>query len=210
MLQQVWIEISPQGKYLLGRRVLAASQAYLSRMNVVNMSTDLLAELRTSIGETVGIAIAQGPDMVVVAIDRPMKVLAASMNPGDRAPLAFTAAGKAMLAFSASETVQDALRLAKGVKSATDYRIDAAGFRQELERIRQGGIAVSREEWLAGVIAAAHPIFDFSGVAGAVVVIAPRMGHERRWLTDIGKPLSDAARQMSSRLGGHTGRQQGP
>ena len=73
---------------------------------------------------------------------------------------------------------------------------------RELATVRSGGVAYSREEYLAGMISMAMPVFNAADQAVAAMgVNTPRVrftpSHERK----VGRILRWASSEMSARLG---------
>jgi len=89
-------------------------------------------------------------------------------------PAHATAAGKAILAFSAPEIVEDAL--GKSMEKCTPYTVTRRSLTAaELEAVRTNGFAVEVEESQVGWRSLAAPIFDAAGVnLGAVAVETSR------------------------------------
>lgn len=93
---------------------------------------------------------------------------------GQRTPLHQFAAGKAILAHLPEERVDQILR-EQELPAQTDKTItDPDALRDELEAIRERGVAFNREESVIGVHAVGAPVRDESGTAiGAISVAGP-------------------------------------
>jgi DNA-binding IclR family transcriptional regulator len=122
-------------------------------------------------GECVEIAVRRGKEMLVVGREDCSRPLRSVIQIGDRAPLHATAAGKAMLAFFPPEELDQYLAAVElqplTRKTITHPRV----LRSELEGIRSGTMAYSREELNEGIIAMALPVFDSDGRVNASMVI---------------------------------------
>jgi len=80
--------------------------------------------------------------------------------------------------------------------------VGPAALRHELDAIRTGAVAYSREEHTEGIVAMALVVFGFDGqVAGSIVVPIPsiRFNRQREKVIELG--LRDLALQISHQLG---------
>src|SRR5207237_2711254 len=120
---------------------------------------------------------------------------------GIQLPLHASALGKAILAFSPSQMLEDLL--AEPLPRLTKQTLSGADLRQELSVIRDSGIATERDEAVLGESSAAAPIFDHGGQAvGPIGVVGSTdriMARGR--LRGIGAAVSEAARGVSRELG---------
>ena len=154
---QEYLEIGPGGDFLVGPQVLLLSRAYMARLNVVSFARDALVRLCESSDEAASLAVRQENDIVVVAQERPSKLLVAAMTLGDRAPMISTATGKAILAYLGEATIENIIARSRTHPSAKLHVKSAAALRIELEGIRNGAIAVNTQEWMEEVSAIALP-----------------------------------------------------
>lgn len=80
--------------------------------------------------------------------------------------------GKAIMSYFSSETV-DKIVSEKGLQQYTATTItDHQQFLQELNEIRQTGIAVNREEYDDGLSSIAGPVFNYTGKVIAAISVA--------------------------------------
>jgi DNA-binding IclR family transcriptional regulator len=87
---------------------------------------------------------------------------------GERYPLNCTAAGKALLAFGGSDLLAQAAE--RGFERPTPNSLCTMNeLRGELERIREAGYALDREESITGVVCLGAPVFDHAGQLAGVV-----------------------------------------
>jgi DNA-binding IclR family transcriptional regulator len=120
---------------------------------------------------------------------------------GLQLPLHASSLGKAILAFSPEQTIDDLLD--EPLPRLTKQTLDAAALRAEFATIRAQGIATERDEAVLGESSAAAPIFDHAGSAvGAIGVVDST---ERVFPKGLAKgptaAVGEAARGVSRELG---------
>jgi DNA-binding IclR family transcriptional regulator len=117
---------------------------------------------------------------------------------GSPMPLHATAIGKALLS-GVSEAELDRL-LGQGLlRPYTRWTVVRPKLlREQLERVRQTGVAFSREEWKLGTAAVAAPVHADGEVVAAIAVIAPP---DETLLGDAAQLLRIAAARLSPALG---------
>lgn len=101
---------------------------------------------------------------------------------GRRSELHHTAVGKAILAHTPTERVEQIIEN-RGLTAYTGNTItDPNRLFEELEEVRERGFAFNREETISGLVGVGAPIIDRHGdVAGAISIIGPtsRMDEDR-------------------------------
>lgn len=113
-----------------------------------------------------------------------------------------TGGGKAMLAF-APEEVQADLLAAAPYRSLTPHTItDAAALAANLDRIRERGYAIEKEEYEAGVGCVGVPILDDDGHAiAAISVSAPLARLRQLEMVELAAVMTGHTREISEELG---------
>ncbi|WP_160573822.1 IclR family transcriptional regulator [Actinomadura physcomitrii] len=134
---------------------------------------------------------------------------------GSRFPIATTSYGKWLLAYS-TESERERL-LADRVPSMTVGTVlDPVIHQAQLERIREEGVLVSREEYVRGVTAVSCPILDVDQtLIGVLAVLAPIRRSDRdriEPLVSVMRDISRARRLNCMTIGsnGHHARQISP
>ncbi len=128
-----------------------------------------LEELSRRTGETVSLALPRRLQLVYVDQVQAPHVMAADWL-GRAVPLHATSTGKALLAFLPPEELHTAL--SQSLPQFTEQTITGPDeLRDELERTRRRGYAVSRGELETGLWGASAPIRDRAGRAIAVVSV---------------------------------------
>lgn len=174
------------GLYGLGPLALQLGLISLQQYDPVRLATPVIEELAQRLGHTVAMAVwgTRGPTIVRVA-EGPTPVHV-SMRHGTVMSLAGTASGRLF----------------------ATWRPEAAALGEPLpepgvtDAVRAAGVATSRDGVVAGVSAAAAPVFD---AAGRLVLALTAIGPSASFATELDGPLvgalRDAATQLSHRLG---------
>ncbi|MDA8126359.1 MAG: IclR family transcriptional regulator [Deltaproteobacteria bacterium] len=189
-------------RYLLGPQVLLLASHYITHHNIIEVSRPILSDLVILTGESAEIALRRGNEIIIVARELSLRSLSSCMQIGERAPLYATASGKAILAHLAP--AESEAYLATGpLPSLTRHTVtDPIALRRELEGIRNGGIAYSREEHSEGIIAMAAPVFGLGGqVEGSLTVPMPSIRFNRKKEKEVEQILRAASRRISHQLG---------
>lgn len=165
----------PGGKaYTVGHRLARFGLDIMMNNSVQMARHAILQRISDETGETCNLTMLEGSD--VVYIDRvesrwPLKV---DLQPGSRVPLHCSASGKLFLSYlprSKRRAMLENLVLTR-VTDKTITHIDL--LEAELDRIQANQVSIDNEEYLAGLICVAVPVFDSSGrIAASLAVQAP-------------------------------------
>lgn len=171
-----FLQQNPKAKtFRLGPSVLGLAGAINQslRTNVVQLAKPYIDELRDAVNETVGLEILSEGVTVLAYIAEGSRAVRTTTSLGAILPLHAAAGAKAILAHSEARTWK--CLFDQGVRRQTRNTItDSAVFEQQLERIREQGFAVDREEIDVGVNAVGAPVFNHEGKpVAAVVVLGP-------------------------------------
>lgn len=175
------------GLYGLGPLALQLGLISLQQYDPVRLATPVIEELAQQLGHTVAIAVwgTRGPTIVRVA-EGPTPVHV-SMRHGTVMSLAGTASGRLF----ATWRPEAAASLGEPLPDASTT-----------QAVRAAGVATSRDGVVAGVSAAAAPVFDASG---RLVLALTAIGPSASFATELDGPLvttlREAAAELSRRLG---------
>ncbi|TMD53134.1 MAG: IclR family transcriptional regulator [Chloroflexi bacterium] len=172
-------------KYQLGPGLLQLGYSYLD-----------LNELAS-----VRVGVMHGDSVVVIHhVFRPDSAFGV-LEVGLQLPLHASALGKAILAFSPGQVLDDLL--AESLPQLTKRTLGGAALRREVAGIRDQGVATERDEAVLGESSVAGPIFDHAGHAvGAIgVVDATERLFGRSLTKGVAAAVSEAARGVSRELG---------
>jgi DNA-binding IclR family transcriptional regulator len=151
---------------------LAASIA--ANRTVQDIASDILQDLRDRTEETVLVGAFTYDKRCAVYIDRRASPQAVRFAPevGEQRPLYSTGVGKLLLAFSPANFRDAYLKELKLVAHGPRTLTNKSALRENLERIRRDGIAVSVDEMVEGGSAMAAPVVSPDGSIRAALVLA--------------------------------------
>jgi DNA-binding IclR family transcriptional regulator len=198
-----YLNLDPvSGLFTVGPAVLTLSRAFLGRLELIKTVAPIVAELRNATDEATILAILDGSEIVVLHQEASSQTLSAIMRVGDRAPALLTAAGKALVAFRSQADI-DSYLADVPEQPAAPVRLSAEMLRQQLFEIKEGAIAISREEFVHGTVAVGLPVFgpEAEVPMAAITVNMPSVRFNDRKLAIVERQLRDAVREASSRLG---------
>lgn len=188
-------------KYQLGPGLLQLGYSYLDLNELRARSIAHADHLASRASAAVRVGVMHGSSVVVVHhVFRPDAAFGV-LEVGLQLPLHASALGKAVLAFSPAQVIEDLL--VEPLPRLTKHTLNAGGLRRELSMIRDSGIATERDEAVLGESSAAAPIFDHGGIAvGAIgVVDSTERLFPRGLARGLGASVSEAARGISRELG---------
>lgn len=174
--------VKEDGEYRCGLRFLRNGGELRDRMALFRVAKSEVDDLQQTVGEIANVATMEDWYMVQLYKSESPDSIDDNAPLGAHLYLHATANGKAMLAERSASAI-DSLIDTRGLPAATEETITTEeALRDELERTRERGYAVNREENFVGVCAVAVPIISKSGVVrGAISVSGPlsRMGQDR-------------------------------
>jgi len=189
-------------RFTLSRKFLALGYASISEKNVVEMSIDIMRQLRDTTKETVLLATLVGESMVVLAQvpgTHPFKFM---VDPGARLHVHTSAPGKALLAFLPESERASIIGRMKLVKFNARTLTAKARLRAELERVRECGYAVDHAEQLEGVHCVGAPVRNQHGYPiAAIWITGPRNRIPATSFAALGREVLDHADRISARFG---------
>ncbi|MDN8588164.1 IclR family transcriptional regulator [Paenibacillus sp. 11B] len=159
-------------KYFVGLKAIEVGIAGLHNIDLVEAAIPHLQELAAQTGQTSFLAVhSEGEVIYIYKVDGSASVIMKAIL-GSRNPVHCTGLGKAIMAYFSNETV-DKIVSEKGLQQYTATTItDHQQFLQELNKIRQTGIAVNREEYDDGLSSIAAPVFNYTGKVIAAISVA--------------------------------------
>ena len=190
-----------RGSYRLGFGIVRLAGTITAQLDLTRQSRAACERLAADLGDTVNIAILDGPRAVNVTQSRGAASIASHNWIGQQTPLHATSSGKVLLAFGPAP-VRESI-LAESLERFTDATVtDPAALSGELDRIRSAGWACTAEEYEVGLNAVAAPV---RGADGSVVAALSISGPAYRLATDsfpgIAKRVVEAAEEVSGQIG---------
>jgi IclR family KDG regulon transcriptional repressor len=196
-----FVERDPDTRaYRLGRLVFTLG-AMAGDARLLELAPSVLEGLSASTRETAHLSVLEGTDVVTLLSRAPVSAVRAVGWAGRRVPAACTSSGRALLFDHTADQLRQrfaGIELPRGGPNAARSLDDLAA---RIARDRVGGVAVSIEEFEAGLVAVAAPVRGARGDIVAVVnVSAPEFRLGLR-LEAAGDNVRRAAGELSARLG---------
>jgi DNA-binding IclR family transcriptional regulator len=189
-------------RFRLSRKFLALGYASINEKNVVEMSVDIMRQLRDVTKETVLLATLLGDAMVVleqVPGSHPFKFM---VDAGSKVLIHTSAPGKALLAFLPTSEQTEILKRLKLVRFNDRTITRKSQFKKELQRVRQKGYAVDCGEQLEGVHCIGAPIMNQHGYPiAAIWITGPSERVQEPCFDDLGEVLCSYTHRISQRFG---------
>jgi IclR family acetate operon transcriptional repressor len=186
------------GELRLGLKLFELGQLVPQQRSLRDAARPVMADLREATRHSVNLGILEGSDVVYVDILGGPDSPRLPTRVGGRWPAHATAIGKAILAFSDAGIA--AAVLDAGLARVSERTIASPELlRQELDRVRESGLAYDSEESRPGLVCVASPVHGPGGqVAGALSVSgwSARMKPDR-----AGPAVRTAALTISRALG---------
>lgn len=165
-------QTEPGGSYRVGSGMTEIAAAVMPGRSLIAAARPHLHDLAKATGETAGLSIADGFDVLYLdQVDSDKQVQSRDWT-GERLPAHTVPSGQVLLAFGAIDVESDLSRPLERLASHT--LTDAGAIRSRLAEIAGKGYAWAFEEFLDGLNSVAAPIRDSTGrVVGAIHVHGP-------------------------------------
>ncbi len=167
-----WLERSG-AEYRLGAKLFELGSLVPHRLGLRETALPFLQDLFEATRETVHLGVREGLDVVYLERIHGHEALRLPSRIGGSLPLSCTGVGKALLAFSDAELMEEVL--AQPLPSLTPHSItDPDRLRMALEKIQVSGLAYEEQEAAVGVSCIAAPVFAGGTAVAALSVAVPR------------------------------------
>lgn len=194
-----FLQFGLRGGLLPGERLHATAVNILNSGRHKALRQAILRQLSEAIGETCGLAIPDGLDMLYfdrVQTNWPLQI---NLPIGSHTPLWCTASGKLYLASLADDQLERILPRLPIRQVARNTFTDLSALRDELARVREADLATDSEEFIDGMVACAVPVRDASGELSACLFThAPVIRCGMEALLEFVPRLRAAARELES------------
>lgn len=195
------LRVDEDGRFGPGALLLAMGMNFLGQTDIRSLARPLMEELAMETQETCHLGVMQFP--WVVYLEKVESPLAIRMHSevGAINPMYCTGLGKALLAFSPPDVVDQVCE--SELEPRTERTItDPARLRVELARIRERGFAIDDVENEVGIRCVGAPIRGHDGNALAALSLA---GPETRLTLEValelGEQVATVAERISRQLG---------
>ncbi|MEA4813086.1 MAG: IclR family transcriptional regulator [Anaerolineaceae bacterium] len=183
-------------EYRLGPKMLSWATAYLSKLDLLELSKSYLQELQTCTNETISLYVLEQFERICVArieSKHPIRMVA---EIGERMPLHLGAAGKIFLLQMTDEQRNDYYKAKSLDPTAISKLVHA------YESIKKAGYSTSFGERVAEAASIAAPIYDFQNRIIAVINISgPVQRMDDNTITKFAKQILNSANELSCEFG---------
>jgi len=188
-------------RYRLGPMALALGVAYLDRIDLRELAMPRLRQLSERTNETATLSLRYGDERMYVDQVTPNREVKMTVALGRSFPLHAGSSSKAFLAFLPAEFQYRYLRDCD-LEPLTDRTItEADQLRQDLDRIRTRGYAISFGERQAGAGSIAAPVLDHRGQPAAAISICGPLERFREKVDLFAELLLEVTTDLSRQLG---------
>lgn len=161
-------------EFRLTARVLNIGYAYLSALDLVELSRGEMERLGRETGESCSIAVLDGSDVVYVARAPSTRIMSTALGLGSRLPAHATSLGHVLLAGLPAPDLDGYLDAADLQRFTSHTVTDPTALRAEVARVRVQGWAMIDQELEIGVRSVAAPLRNRTGcTVAAINVSAP-------------------------------------
>jgi IclR family pca regulon transcriptional regulator len=175
-----YLEDAGHRTYRPGLKAVSLALGALSSRELPDLALPYLRRLQEATGETVNMALRDGPDVVLVARLLSHHVLNLRLYVGSRIPAYASSLGRAILAFLPEDELNQVLDKTNW-KPLTEHTIvQRERLMKELARARQRGYSINEEETVVGVSGVGAPVFAASDrpIASINIAIAHSISHD--------------------------------
>lgn len=203
--QEGFLQTGLRGGLLPGERLHRTALGLLHASRHKAERQAILRELSATIGETCGISLPDGLEMLYfdrVQTNWPLQI---NLPVGTHTPLWCTASGKLYLASLAPAQLERLLPRLQIKRMARNTLADLADLHEEIERVRASGVGTDGEEFIDGMVACAVPLRGPQGELIACLFIhAPVIRRSLEDLTAFVPQLREAAAALEALIGAPT------
>ncbi len=202
-----YLEQGASRKYRLGLRVTDLGMSAINSTGLREHARPHLDELRQRTSYTSSIMVLDGTEILCIdrvrSFRRGLTDVERELEPGSRLPAHATSTGKLLMAFLPEQAQRDLLAELKPVKVGPNTITGKRLLRDELDKVRENGIAVNDEELSPELLTVAAPVRNASREVVAAVTIGARstMISLEELVDALGPHLISAGDRISARLG---------
>ncbi len=183
-------------------KVLRFSGSYLASARLPRVVQPTLNRLAIQTGESLSAVVLDGDEVVIIGRSGPTRLLAYGLHLGARLPAHATSTGRVLLAALPARSL-DAWLNARDLRRLTPHTtVDAAAFREQIDKVRAADYCIADQEHELGVLAVAVPVRESTGrvVAALNVVLSSKSPPGPERLRDLIFFLQDGATELRGLL----------
>jgi DNA-binding IclR family transcriptional regulator len=166
------VQQGQRNEYRIGPLLVALGVLSMHHSTLASVAPPYMERLRDECGETVIVAELHGDAVVPVLRADGLYEMRMNQQVGARYPAYAGGTGKVLLAHLAEDDLDEYLSAVELVPLTDRTVTDASALRQELTRIRNVGVAISRGERVPEAVAISAPLFNVTGAAVAALTIS--------------------------------------
>ncbi|WP_224270986.1 IclR family transcriptional regulator [Haloprofundus salinisoli] len=192
-LRQQGYVVKEKEKYKLGLRFVDVGQRVRDQNPIYHLAKDEVNNLADSTGEVALFTVEEEYKGICLHTARGEQAVRTELRVGHRNDLYHTAVGKAILAHKPVDEVDEFLDTVD-FEQITDRTItDKERLLDELQEVRQNGLAYNHGETIPGLVGVGAPIRSQSGdVYGAISVIGPTSRMDDEHIETVASELRHA------------------
>ncbi|RMF01598.1 MAG: IclR family transcriptional regulator [Chloroflexi bacterium] len=199
-----YVTRDPQTKlYRPALAVFKLGFVVLGNLEVRRVAAPYLTQLAETVQETVNLVVLDNTE--VIYIDRVQsKHMVNSYRPiGSRLPAYCTSTGKAILAFLPTNQLDQILNATRWTRYTENTIVTPLALKEDLQRVRERGFAVSNGELIPELRAVAAPIYHSNGqvIASVNISVPTHRSAIEMLMNELGPTVVNVARQISETLG---------
>ena len=197
------------GEYTLGLAAFELGNAYLRRMDFIQISKPVMAELAQKVQETVHLAVLSDTEIFYVDKAESPRPLGVMSKIGQRGPLHCTALGKVLLAHQPEAEQMKIIRRIKLLPYTPKTITSRQKLLEELKAVQKQGYALDHREIEEDVECIGAPIRDHHGnVIAALSISGPQKKINTPGEKQFVSSVVEATALISSKLGYRDGKEQ--
>lgn len=198
------VVVDEDGDYRLGPYALRIGASFLQGLDLRAEAGPALSRLSESTGEVAVLGVRDGARVVYIERTESPHSVQMRSRVGSTNPLYCSALGKAILAFSEEEVIEEVIT--QGLSPRAPRTIaEPAALRAELASIREAGVAYDDEENEEGLRGVGAPIWNHLGrVTAGLSLAGPKFRIDSALLERYAQEVIEAASDISQRLGHQT------
>ena len=196
-----FVQLNMRGLVLPGNRMQSIALGVLYNNRFKALRQAILAKLTDQIGETCGISIPNGADMIYYDRVQNASPIQVHLPIGSHTPTCATASGKLYLSSIAKARCDKIIQNLPLQRYARNTLTDIAELKAAIKQVRKEGVATDNEEFIDGMVAVAVPIQDAQGRLFACLFShAPLIRKSLDELLEFTPLLQQAALELSELL----------
>lgn len=193
-------QLKDSDRYIIGPTAFELGSVYTNSTDLTVEGKKVLVDLVQQTGYLAHLAILDNNSVLYLVNVEPDHQQYLFGAVGQRRVIYNTALGKSLTAWLPEERVRDIMKSCLFEK-VTPHTIDSLEqFLQELERVRQLGFAVDREEATIGAQCVSAPVRNKRGEVVAAISVSG-FGIAEHRIQEIGLAVKSSAAQLSRRMG---------